>query len=272
VEKFFTEPMRNLLSDALFRHVAIGLVLAVPAAALAAPVLTRRKQESMRQLFAVKSVDGKTIGSGEEVSTAEGDHMRSVLTFRFLDGSLDEQVTTYTQGNVFRLIHDHHVQKGPSFPTPLDVSVDVPTGTVTWHSLKNGNDEVTSQHMKLPDDLANGLVPLLTENVPPGSAGLAVSWVAIAVRPMIVTLTIQPDHGSDTAPPLQHASRYLLHVELHGLALLLAPMLNKQPADLHVWVTDASQPSFLRMHGPFYQGGPVWTVQSLGEEIATAAH
>jgi hypothetical protein len=264
--------MRNLFCDAFNRRIALGLVLAVPAAAVAAPIATRRKQEPMRQLFVVKSADGKVIGNCEEVSTAEGDHMRSALTFRFLDGSLDEQITTYTQENVFRLIHDHHVQKGPSFPTQLDMTIDVPNGTVTWHAKERGRDEVTTRHMSLPDDVANGLVPLLTENVPPGSARLDVSWVAIAIKPLIVTLTIQPDRSPEMVPKLQHASRYLLHVELHGLAKLVAPLLNRQPEDLHVWVTDDAQPSFLRMRGPFYQGGPVWTVESLGHGLALAAH
>jgi hypothetical protein len=262
--------MRNQLCDTMIRRIAFGLILAVSATALAAPVATRRKQEPMRQLFVVKSADGKVIGNCEEVSTAEGDHMRSALTFHFLDGSLDEQITTYAQNGVFRLIHDHHVQKGPSFPSPLDMTIDVPTGTVTWHTQKNGRDEVTTQHISLPDDVANGLVPLLTENVPPRSAGLQVSWVAIAIKPLIVTLTIQPDLGPDTAAVLQPASRYLLHVELHGLAKLVAPLLNDEPADLHVWVTDAAQPSFLRLQGPFYQRGPVWTVESLGPELPTA--
>jgi hypothetical protein len=227
----------------------------------------------MHQQFVVKSIDGKIVANGEENTTAEGDHVRSDLRFCFLDGSLDEQITTFTQGSVFRLINDHHVQKGPSFPNPLDMTVDMPSGTVIWHEMRNGKDEVNTQHMSLPDDLANGLVPLLTENVPPGAAPLQVSWVAIAGKPLLVTLTIQPDGsaGSEAAVPVAHARRYLLHVGLHGLASLVAPLIRMQPADLHVWVTDAEQPSFLRLQGPFYQAGPIWTVESLGPETPLAA-
>lgn len=222
----------------------------------------------MHQILIVRSADGKVIANGEEISTADGNRIRSDLVFHFLDGSLDEQITLFTQDQVFRLINDRHVQKGPSFPTPLDLTVDVPTSTVTWHEQKSGADKVYSAHMALPQDVANGLIPLLAENVAPGSAGLQVSWIAVAIRPILVTLTIQPDPTS--SPALPHAQHLLLHPELHGLAWAVAPLFNKQPADLHFSVSDDPQPSFLRLVGPFYQGGPVWSVESLGPEIPTA--
>jgi hypothetical protein len=272
--QFRSDLSRMRAFDSLSIHgpLAACLALLVPSVAIAAPVATRRKQEPMHQQFVVKSMDGKVVANGEETTADEGDRVRSDLTFRFLDGSLDEQVTTFTQGQVFRLINDHHVQKGPSFPNPLDITIDMPSNKVTWHDFRNGRDQVNSQHMNLPDDLANGLVPLLTENVPPGSAPLQVSWVAIAGKPLLVTLSIEPDTGgSDAVDPVEHARRYLLHVGLHGLALLVAPLIKMQPADLHVWVTDAQQPSFLRLQGPFYQAGPIWTVESIGPEIPIAA-
>jgi hypothetical protein len=252
--------------------LALLLALLFPLAAHAETVAIRQKQEPMHQEFVLKSLDGKVLAKGEEVTTADGDRVRSDLTFRFLDGSLDEQITTFTQGKVFRLINDQHVQKGPSFPTPLDMTIDVPSHMVSWHQRKNGTDAVSTVHMDFPDDLGNGLVPLLVENVPPGSAGLHVSWIAVAIRPILVSVTIHPDQTPvDGLSPLQQTHQYLLHVELHGLAFLVAPLINKQPADLHFWVTDAPQPSFLRLAGPFYQGAPVWVVESLGPEIPSSA-
>ncbi|MFP5229183.1 MAG: hypothetical protein ACLGXA_16325 [Acidobacteriota bacterium] len=252
--------------------LSLSLVLLVPMAVRAEGVPTRRKQEPMHQEYVVKSLDGKLLAKGEEVTTAEGDQVRSDLTFRFLDGSLDEQITTFTQGKVFHLIHDWHVQKGPSFPTPLDMTVDVPSRTVSWHQQKKGADTVSTVHMALPDDLGNGLVPLLVEKIPPGAAGVRVSWVAVAIRPLVVTVAIHPDTTRvDGLSPLAHAHQYLLHVELHGLAFLVAPLIDKQPADLHFWVTDGAQPSFLRLAGPFYQGAPVWVVESVGPEIPSGA-
>jgi len=249
------------------RSFALGLLALFPASLLAASVPARRKQEPMRQMLVVKSADGKVIANGEDSASADGNRIHSDLIFHFLDGSLDEQITDFTQDGDFHLIYDRHVQKGPSFPTPLDLAVDMSSGTVTWHELKAGKDKVYSTHMALPEDLANGLVPLLAENVPPGSSGFQVSWIAIAIRPLLVSLTIQPDPGADPANDPPHAHRLLLHPELHGMMWAMASAFGKKPADLHFVVSGDPLPSFLRLVGPFYQGGPVWTVESLGPEM-----
>lgn len=261
--------MSPYFGDAFRRRLAFFLLVLLPAPALAASVPTRRKQEPMHQLLVVKSADGKIIANAEETSIADGSRVRSDLVFRFVDGSLDEQITVFTQDQVFRLINDRHIQKGPSFPTPLDLTVDVPSSTVTWHEQKSGKDKVYSERIALPDDVANGLIPLLAENVPPGPSGLQVSWIAVALRPILVSVTIQPDPASanPAAPP--HARPLLLHPELHGVTWAMASVFGKVPADLHFFVSDEPQPSFVRLVGPFYQGGPVWTVESLGPEIPT---
>jgi hypothetical protein len=76
-----------------FPPCTLALLLAllfVSLVALAEPVATQRKQEPMHQGFVLKALDGKVLASGEEVTTADGDRVRSDLAFRFLDGSLDE--------------------------------------------------------------------------------------------------------------------------------------------------------------------------------------
>ena len=261
--------MFSFFGDAFRRCFAIGFLFLLPAALPAASVPARRKQEPMRQMLVVKSADGKVIANGEDSASADGSRIHSDLVFHFLDGSLDEQITDFTQDGVFHLIYDRHVQKGPSFPTPLDLAVDTASSTVTWHEKKAGKDKIYSTHMALPEDLANGLVPLLAENVPPGSSGFQVSWIAVAIRPILVSLTIQADTSADPAGEPPHAQRLLLHPELHGMMWAMASALGKNPADLHFVVSGDPQPSFLRLVGPFYQGGPVWTVESLGPEVPT---
>lgn len=259
--------MFSICGAAFRQRLAIGLFVLLSATSCGASVPARRKQEPMRQFLVVKSLDGTVIADGEESSTFEGNRVRSDLVFHFRDGSLDEQVTVFTQDQVFHLINDRHVQRGPSFPTPLDFTVDVPSSTVTWHEQKLGKDRVYSTHMTLPDDISNGLVPLLAENVPPGSSGFQVSWIAVAIRPILVSLSIQPDPSADPASAAPPGKRLLLHPELHGLTWTLASVFGKQPADLHFMVSNDPQPYFLRVVGPFYQGGPVWTVESTGPEI-----
>ncbi len=68
---------------------------------------------------------------------------------------------------MFRLVRDHHIQKGPFFAKPIDFTVEAATGIVTIRTTdKNGKIHVESEHIDLPDDLANGFVGTLLLNVP----------------------------------------------------------------------------------------------------------
>lgn len=250
----------------LLRLLVLSLALAVSAIAGGEPVATRRPQEVMHRSFILRGPDGKVLASGEEAAAIQGDLVHSRLTFHFKDGSLDDEETFFTQHKVFHLVSDHHIQKGPSFPDPLDVLIDVPSGKVTWHEQKFGKEQIKTQRMSLPDDLADGIMPLLVENFPPGSQEMRVSWLAIALKPLVVNLSVKPDGSQDIDPagiPVR-ANEYTLHVELHGFVGFLAPLVNKQPADIHIWISDEKVPSFVRLAGPFYQDAPVWTVEPAG--------
>lgn len=226
-------------------------------------VVVRRKQEPMHRAFLLKSPSGQLLAHAEETATVKGDLVQSRLTFHFIDGSLDDEQAVFTQNGVFRLISDHHVQKGPAFPTQTDVVVDVPSKKVVWHDTHFGKDRVRTATVDIPADAANGIMPLLVENFPPGAAVMRVGWVAVAIRPMVLSISIHPNGASEQDPggrPLR-ANEFILHPELHGVVSFVAPLLAKQPADIHIWVTDESVPHFARLEGPFYQGGPVWTVE-----------
>jgi hypothetical protein len=78
-----------------------------------------------------------------------------------------------------------------------------------------------------------------------------------------VKLTIRP-HGQDTLKTagLPHRARhYVLKVELGGVAGLVAPLIGKQPPDIHVWILGGKAPAFVKMEGPLYQGGPIWRIE-----------
>ena len=57
------------------------------------------------------------------------------------------------------------------------------------------------------------------------------------------------------------AARYLLKAKVRGGAGVVATLLDKQPADYHVWILAGEAPVFLRLEGPLYNGGPVWRVE-----------
>jgi hypothetical protein len=57
------------------------------------------------------------------------------------------------------------------------------------------------------------------------------------------------------------ANRFNIHIEIGGVAGVIAPVIGKQPPDTKIWVMDAEVPTFLRMESAFYQNGPIWTTE-----------
>jgi hypothetical protein len=152
----------------------------------------------MHGFLLLKSEGGKVIAIGDQTNTVRGDVIRSRLLFHFRDGSIDDETTTFRQGSVFQLIRDRHIQRGPTFPQPLDMTVNVPRGEVMWRDVKDAKSEVKTEHMDLPPDLVNGMLSLTVENFPAKAAEMKVSYVAIASKPRVVKLSIKPD-GEDRA-------------------------------------------------------------------------
>lgn len=229
--------------------------------ASADPIEARYKQGPDHGFLLLKSPEGKVIAVGDEINIVHGSEVRSRLVFHFRDGSIDDEVSTFRQGKTIELLTDHHVQRGPSFPQPLDISVNVPRGEVTWHEEKDGKQEVHTDHMDLPPDLANGLISLAIENFPPKASEMKVSYLAGMPKPRIVKLSITPQ-GHDSfrvGGGPRPANLFKVHVEIGGVAGAIAPVIGKQPSDIMIWVMDGEVPTFLRMVGALYDKGPIWT-------------
>lgn len=219
-------------------------------------------QGDVHGLLLLKDENGKVIADGDQIYRAHGSTVFSRTIFTFRDGSVDDEETTFHQGSTLRLIRDHHIQKGPSFPKPIDLTIDVPKDEVSWTDLSKKDNQPNRKHMKLPADLANGMIPLVVENYPRKAAGVTVSYLAVDSKPRIVKLTIKPD-GSDkvfVGPDPRQAERFDMHVEIGGVAGVVAPLVGKQPPDTKVWLLGNEVPLFVRLEGPLYPQGPVWTV------------
>jgi hypothetical protein len=244
----------------------IFIALTIVASCLAAeqvPVIQR--QGAIHGFLLLKDENGKEIAEGDEINQVHGNVVHARTIFQFRDGSVDDEETVYRQRSTFQLIRDHHIQRGPSFPKPADVTIDVAKDEVSWVDTSGKVNRTKSLHMKLPHDLANGMVPLLVENFPHGAAELKVSYLAVDSKPRIVQLTITPD-GSDKVflgGSARQADRFNVHTELGGIAGVVAPIIGKQPPDVGVWVVDgtgAPVPAFIKLVGPLYEDGPIWTV------------
>lgn len=217
----------------------------------------------MHGFLVLRTLEGKTLASGDLIQVIRGDRLVSNLVFHFRDGSVDDETSVFSQRREFRLLSDHHIQKGPSFRHPMDVSIDAVTGQVTVRSSDGGKEKIEKDQLDLPPDLANGLLLTLLQNLRPGAAETKVSYVAATPKPRLVKLAITPQ-GEETfrAGGVPHkATHYAVKVELGGVAGAVAPRIGKQPKDIHVWILGGKAPAFVRKKGQRYQGGPVWKIE-----------
>jgi hypothetical protein len=221
-----------------------------------------QRQGAIHAFLVVKDESGREIAVGDETNEVRGNLIDSRTIFRFRDGSLDDEETVYRQGQTFQLIRDHRIQKGPSFSKPSNITINVAKGEVSWVVKSNNELQTKSLHMDLPRDLANGMVPVLIENLPQDATELKVSYLAVDSKPRIVALDIKPD-GTDKVligADGRRADRFNIHTDIGGIAGVVAPIVGKQPPDLKLWMAGGPAPVFVRMDGPFYEQGPVWTV------------
>jgi hypothetical protein len=226
----------------------------------AEPVAVRHREGTLHGFLLVHNLEGTAIATGDIIQVPHGDRVNSRIVFRFKDGSIDDETTVYTQNGVFRLISDHHVQRGPSFPNPIDMSIETSTGQVTVHFTDNdGKHRVTNDHFDFSADLANGLVPTLLKNIPGDTPETKVSFLTAEPKPLLVKLAISAEGEEPFSLGSSHrtAMRYVVRVEIGGILGLLAPVVGKQPPENQIWVLGGEAPTFLKWQGPAYESGPI---------------
>ncbi len=207
-----------------------------------------------------RSEDGKTIATGEFSQVVQGNEVTMRLTYKFLDGSLDDETTTYRQQDTFRLVRNHHIERGPLFVKPVDFAVEVATGIVTSRTAdKNGNIHVETHHIDLSDDLANGFVGTLLLNVPQNTAPFRVGMLAPVGGGRLIRLLISPEGEQpfQTGGQTLKATVFRIHPELGGIVGMIAHLIGLQPKDVMVWVLEGEEPAVVRIVGQLGGYGPV---------------
>lgn len=175
------------------------LLCCLSRAAHAEPVPVRYQRGSVRGFLELRSEDGRVVASGDFTQIAHGDRIISETVFHFHDGSVDDETTVYTQRRILQLLTDHRIQKGPSFPHPMDVLIDTASGQVTVRSVgKDGKTEVKIDHLDLPPDLANGIISAVAENMRTSDPPKTVSLLLATPKPLLARLIITPQ-GDDKA-------------------------------------------------------------------------
>jgi hypothetical protein len=240
--------------------VAAFWAMALGTAASAEPIPVRHIQRPMHRLMVARCEDGKTIASGEFSQVVQGDEVTMRLTYHFVDGSIDDETTTYRQQDTFRLVRNHHIQKGPFFTKPIDFTVEAATGIATSSTEdKNGKIHVEGKHMDLPDDLANGFVGTLLLNVPHNTPPFRVGMLTPIGGGRLVTLLISPESEQTVqlAGRTFKATVFRVHPELGGIVRVIARLLGLQPKDVMVWVLEGEEPAVAVVIGQLGGYGPV---------------
>jgi hypothetical protein len=239
-------------------------VALLQAVAVSAPVAVRHTEGLVHGFLVLSTLEGKPIAQGDLIQTSVKDRVTSHLVFRFKDGSLRDERAVFSQSGSFRLLAYHLIQKGPAFDRPMETAFDSSSGLVNvTYTEHDGKQKVATDHVKLPPDVANGIIFTLMKNILPGEPLTMVSMVATTPKPRLVKLAITP-HSEEpffVVGSKRMAIHYVLKVEIGGFAGAIAPLMGKQPPDIHIWILGGEAPAFVKMEGPLYYGGPAWRIE-----------
>lgn len=248
-----------------FTHASLVVISLLVGAAMgrAAPVTVRHTEGVTHGFLVLRTLEGMTIADGDLIQFVRGFRVTSRLVFHFKDGSTHDETAIFSQRSAFRLISYRLVQKGPTFPRPMEMSINVGGGEVVVRYADHGGDRKDeSLHDELPPDLANGAILTLLKNIGPnGSATL--SYVAATPKPRVVKLNVTTagEERFTTGGQSRTATHYVLKVDIGGLAGLVAPLVGKQPPDSHVWMLGGDAPTFVKSELSLYLGGPMWRIE-----------
>jgi hypothetical protein len=244
--------------------LAALLVCALQPPIHADPPIVRYTQGTFHGFLEMLSPDGQAVAYGDSTQVVHGDRITSHTLFTFKDGSTDEETAIFTQHHEFQLISDHHIQKGPFFPHPMEVFVDTRSGEFTTRTTgKDGKEEVKTSHVRFPDDLANGLVPLVVENMGAAESSETVSMVVATPSPLVAKLVISKlgEDSYSLVGTAHKAIHFEIKIQLGGVAGFVAPLIGKAPPNIEIWTVNGLAPTFVREQGPIYADGPVMTIQ-----------
>jgi hypothetical protein len=255
--------------ESTFRFGLLGVVVCFAAICQASDesaraVAVRYAEGALHGFLTLRTFEGAAIADGELMQSSRGGATTTRLVFHFKDGSLQDETTVFSQKGTFHVISDHMVQKGPTFKRQVDLMVNGSTGQATArYGDEDGKEKVADEHLEIPPNLANGIVPILIKNLPAGAQSTTASMVVAAPKPTLVKLAINAE-GEDwfvTGGARHKATRYVVKIELGGVKGVVAPLVGKQPPDSRVWVIGGSSPTFVRSEGSLCEGCPIWRME-----------
>jgi hypothetical protein len=247
----------------------VALALVAPASVPADQVAVKHREGLTHGFVALRTLEGTPLADGDLLETTDttsgGNRVTSQLTLRFKDGSIHQETTVFVQRKTFLFVSDHVVQKGPAFKTQIDSTVSASGQVTVRYSDEDGKENRVEERLKLPPDVANGMIMTLLKNISPKAPKTTVSMVAITPKARLVNVEITPqgeEHFS-TGASARLAMHYVVKVHVPGLAGAVASMLGKIPPDSHVWVHTGEAPAFVKAELSLFPGGPMWRLELL---------
>ena len=229
------------------------------------PIPVRHTEGRLRGFVVLRSEAGKVIGSGEMSQVTSGERVTYRMTYRFKDGSLDDETAVFTQRGTFRFVSDHHIQRGPFFPKPFEMTISADGNVTSRYPDSGGKLHVETAHLDLPPDFVSGFICTVMANLTPGNS-YHVALVAPTPKVRLIRLDITPEPAADfTISGVRYKSSvFRLHTQLGGVAGVVAPLIGKQPEDIFVWVAEGVAPAVVRATAQLCEGGPVVSIELAG--------
>jgi hypothetical protein len=250
---------------------ALWVTMIMPAPdGVAQTVKPRFPEGTTRGFLVLRSTDDRAVAYGELISIPKGDLVQSRLLWRFRDGSVQDEMTVYAQHPELKLVSYKQVQRGPAFPGDVEVTFTRDPGRYevrrkeTKDGKKDAKPEVMSGPIDLPPDVYNGMTLTVLKNLPPGASG-AGYMLAFTPKPRLVKMTMRPvaEDPVILGEARRTATRYLIDLEVGGVAGIFAAAVGKEPPDLRYWIVGGDVPAFVKFEGPFFLNGPVWRIEML---------
>jgi len=248
--------------------VFLGLLVAIAfnaVAVFAAPIPVRFAEGFAHGYLALRDENGDRLADGELIQKSYGHVVDSRLVFRFKDGSLYDERVSFTQKQVFTLQSYKLVQRGPSFPNTLDISLDRKSSEYRVLTSQDGTPEQKlTGRLDLPDDVVNGMIVTVLRNLMPGR-GETVHFLAFTPEPKVLDLKLVPTERTtirigDLSKPM---TRYVIEPKLDSLTMWFGKLLGKLPEKFHYhfWLVTDEVPTFGGFEGPLHLLGPTWRIE-----------
>ena len=249
--------------------------LSVPAWVAAKSVAVSYAEGAAHGYLGLHNASGGNIAHGELLQTVRGNLVESRLVFRFKDGSLFDETTTFSQRRVFKLQKYRLIQRGPSFPEELDIKMDRKSGRYRVRSRAgpDQSEEVTAGRLAIPLDAYNGLIGTLLKNLP-ARKSTTVRIVAFTPEPELITLALRPEAKEPVrvGDVLKTATRWVLEPQIDGMVHFFGKVLGQLPDEFRYrfWIIHDKIPAFARFEGPLHLMGPVWRIEVVSPRLAAS--